>query len=334
MFFLQIILFFIFLIKKVNPIKIFILIYNNRYIINKTVKNITSTNIASSKKKLKTKNMLFDINNETQNKENKKHNYINQKELKEDINSSKKIIHKNVNTLKIILQSDKYDKDNNNHVPMVNINNKDYKKGFYQIINSEDNLLASKSKIKKLILKNNEIKCRKKLLRQNKGKTDTNIENKDKIKNKSNVNIIEFGRFLKYDEELQDMDYEEAIIYDERNYFRIFWSFLLENQIILGAFCTKNYLQLFCYKIKSFYFCFPNKFFLNAFFYTDDYISDAYHNNGVLDFITGLPKSIYSFIMTLITTNLLKMFCNSQSELLKVIKMRYKYNNYIYIYNQ
>ncbi len=65
-------------------------------------------------------------------------------------------------------------------------------------------------------------------------------------------------------------------------------------------------------------------------FFTDEYISDAYHNNGVLDFITGLPKSIYSFIAKLIAKNLLKMLSYSKGELVKVIKMRRKYINYIY----
>ena len=71
-----------------------------------------------------------------------------------------------------------------------------------------------------------------------------------------------------------------------------------------------------------------NKFFLNALFYTDDYISEAYHNDGVLDFISGLPKSVYSFVATLITTNLLKMLSNSKNELLNAIKMRGTYNNF------
>ena len=64
-------------------------------------------------------------------------------------------------------------------------------------------------------------------------------------------------------------------------------------------------------------------------FYTEEYVSDAYHNEGVLDFITGLPKSIYSFIATLITTNLLKMLSNSKSELTEVINNRREYNNYL-----
>ena len=125
------------------------------------------------------------------------------------------------------------------------------------------------------------------------------------------------------------MDYEEAIIYDKRNYLRMFWSFLLDSQIILGTFCTENYLNLFIIKLSFFVFTFQISFFLNALFYTDEYVSDAYHNDGVLDFITGLPKSIYSFIATLITTNLLKMLSNSKSELTEVINNRRQYNNYL-----
>ena len=125
------------------------------------------------------------------------------------------------------------------------------------------------------------------------------------------------------------MDYEAAIIYDKRNYIRMFWSFLIDSQIILGTFCTDNYLYLFVIKLSFFIFTFQISFFLNALFYTDDYVSDAYHNNGVLDFISGLPKSIYSFIATLITTNLLKMLSNNKSELTQVISNRRKYNNYL-----
>ena len=72
---------------------------------------------------------------------------------------------------------------------------------------------------------------------------------------------------------------------------------------------------------------------MNAIFYTDEYISDAYHNDGVLDFFSGLPKSFYSFIATLITTNLLRMLSNSKSELMQVIREKIKTDNYIDIIN-
>ncbi len=111
----------------------------------------------------------------------------------------------------------------------------------------------------------------------------------------------------------------------------MYWSFLVDTQIILGTFCTDNYLNLFIIKFSFFIFTFQISFFLNAFFYTDEYISDAYHNDGVLDFVTGLPKSIYSFVATLIITNLLRMLSNSKSELKKIIREKRNNENYIYL---
>ena len=67
------------------------------------------------------------------------------------------------------------------------------------------------------------------------------------------------------------------------------------------------------------------------FFYTDEYISEAYHNDGVLDFVSGLPKSLYSFVATLITTNLLRMLSNSKSELKQLIRDKRQHKNYIYL---
>ena len=78
---------------------------------------------------------------------------------------------------------------------------------------------------------------------------------------------------------------------------------------------------------------FEISFFLNALFYTDEYISDAYHNNGVLDFVSGLPKAIYSFLATLLLTNLLKMLSNSKSELMKLIRENSKDKEYINMIN-
>ena len=131
--------------------------------------------------------------------------------------------------------------------------------------------------------------------------------------------------------DLQDMDYEEAIFQDNRGYLKIYFGFIIDSQIIFGTFCTDNYLDLFVIKLSFLIFTFQISFFLNAFFYSDEYISDAYHNDGVLNFFSGLPKSIYSFIATLITTNLLRMLSSSKKELIYVIRERKKYENYLCI---
>ena len=153
-------------------------------------------------------------------------------------------------------------------------------------------------------------------------------EQKNEDKNTDDINLA------KTNDELQDMDYEEAIIYDKRPYIKMYWSQLIDSQIILGTFFTENNLNLLIIKISFFICIFQISFFLNALFYTDDYISDAYHNNGVLDFVSGLPKSIYSFLATLIITNLLKMLSNSKSELLKLMKENSKDKGYINLINK
>ena len=92
-------------------------------------------------------------------------------------------------------------------------------------------------------------------------------------------------------------------------------------------------MDLFVIKLSFLVCTFQISFFLNALFYTDEYISDAYHNDGVLDFFSGLPKSIYSFIATLITTNLLRMLSSSKDELTRVIRRYRNFQNYLDIIN-
>ena len=150
------------------------------------------------------------------------------------------------------------------------------------------------------------------------------------ISNKNNSKIIETIIKEKEDknyinlsitnEDIQDMNYEKAILNDKRSYFKIYWSFLIDTQIILETFFTNNSLNLFIIKLSFFIYTFQISFFLNALFYTDEYISNAYHNNGVLEFIAGLPKSIYSFIARLITTNILNILSNSKSELIQTMR--------------
>ena len=116
------------------------------------------------------------------------------------------------------------------------------------------------------------------------------------------------------------LDFEEAMHNDNRNFIRIYMAILKEEHIIINTFIKDIYLELRSIKLSFLVFSFEISFFLNAFFYTDAYISKAYHNDGVLDFISSLPKVLYSFIVTLIVSNLLKMLSNSKKKLMKIIK--------------
>ena len=130
-------------------------------------------------------------------------------------------------------------------------------------------------------------------------------------------------------EELNDLDFEEAFINDNRTFLRIFISYLLGEHIIFNTICTDAYLELRTIKLSFLIFGYEINFFLNSFFYTDQYISDTYHNDGVLDFFSSLPKSIYSFIVTLVISNLLRMLSNSKKQLNKIIKEREDKREYL-----
>ena len=52
-----------------------------------------------------------------------------------------------------------------------------------------------------------------------------------------------------------------------------------------------------------------------------------------MNFISGLPKSIYSFLLTLIITNLLRILSSSKSELMKLIIGLKNVNNFINVLN-
>ncbi len=130
------------------------------------------------------------------------------------------------------------------------------------------------------------------------------------------------ANFAYTDEELDGMDFNDAYVHDNRPFIRMYWSYLVNNHIIINTFFADTYLDLRIIKISFLIYTFEISFFLNAFFYTDKYISDTYQNEGVLDFVSSLPKSIYSVIVTMIAGNLLKMLSSSKYKLNKIIKER------------
>ena len=303
MFVLQIIFLFVYLIKRLKSLKLFMIKFRSK---EKYNKNLNIFNIRN-KGKINNNNFLYGKNDKNKAKstpppKNKNSTILN------DLNKKKS--NKTKIYFKYNFQNNINYKLNNNYINMkrkeqsheAKNQNKMILKGSFNRLNKE-----GKSKI-------------------------NNFNQKDSlIKLKSNQNAL--LKLSKTNYELQDFDYEEAIIYDKRSYLKMYWGFLVETQVIFGTFCTNNNLDLFVIKLSFFVFTFQISFFLNALFYGDKYISEAYHNNGILNFFSGLPKSIYSFVATLITTDLLRMLSNSKSELMKIIKEKRYYKNYLYLIN-
>jgi hypothetical protein len=130
-------------------------------------------------------------------------------------------------------------------------------------------------------------------------------------------------------EKYNDLDYEEALNYDKRYFYQMYLGFLYQQHVIINTFFAEVFLELRAIKISFFIFGLEIGFFFNAFFYTDDYISDTYYNNGILDFFSSLPKSIYSFLVTILISSLLQMLSNSKDQLIKIIEEKDNNQNYL-----
>ena len=352
MFLLQILFAILFLIKGMNDLKYFLLKFENKNlnkkkkrkkkikIINNKISKNKNNKMSSSKKLLSTplrktkriKNSSNNLNKEIKNEIDKKQENII--DNNNDINENGKIHKRNeiiipeisdkseVAFNKLNLKSStkfkeiknlsiSNDLDNNNHIQ--NIYNKNSSGESNNYNNNIDQIKSIKEKDISIININN----------------NHNIHNIELDKKNENHYIKEYNIFYQTIYYLQEMDYNEAILYDKRGYLSIYWGFLVDSQIILGTFCIDNHLDIFAIKLSFLVFIFQISFFLNALFYTDEYISEAYHNEGVLDFFSGLPKSIYSFIATLITTNLLRMLSSSKSELINILKDKRNFRFFI-----
>ena len=159
-------------------------------------------------------------------------------------------------------------------------------------------------------------------------KTESELNKKDK--NIGNMRLKNKRVNYSYTrEELNDMVFDIALSADNRSFCSIYISYLLEEHIIFNTFFTDLYLELRSIKMSFLLFGIQINFFLNALFYTDEYISDTYHNDGVLDFFSSLPKSIYSFIVTLIISALLKMLSSSKKQLNKIIEEKEDKEEYL-----
>ena len=348
MFVIQIIFFLVYSKKTIKPLKIFMLLFNVDKNKN-SQKHINSVNTINIQKKNKqiiksTPPIKKNSSKSLLNNNNKRRNFIkskfnaNQKEFGNPNEKEEKIVENQTNLSNILKISNDSKSEKGSEKNFIISND------FAPTINIKAPIANIENNIKDEANLNNDIDINMKSNHQQnifngKRKANLNYINiMETISGKNTNNLImpkknngAITKLLKTDSDFQNMDYEEAIIYDKRPILRMYWGFLIDTQIILGTFCTDNHLDLFIIKLSFLVCTFQISFFLNALFYTDEYISDAYHNDGVLDFFSGLPKSIYSFIATSITTNLLRMLSSSKSELMRVIKRNNQYKNYVNI---
>jgi len=203
--------------------------------------------------------------------------------------------------------------DNDNHISKVKKNT--FKK------------VKTKKKVKKVKKK---IKVKRKINNiPTQGETPN--ETGEKYNNIINLNLININinnNKISYKTKgsnhvLNVYTFEEAIKYDMRSLFRIYYIYLLAKQSIFHAFLFKSPLELFPLRLCLLIFIISSDLALNALFYFDDKISEKYrYTKGLLlfAFSNNITVILLSTAIGFILLTLFTKLSNSTNAIRKVFR--------------
>ena len=238
-----------------------------RYLYNLTEYFIKSI---SSKKKIIRKDNYITINN-TENAPPKK----KEKKKNEKKENKRKTRNKNYNenNLKIV----SFDNDNDNG------NNNDTEKN-----DNKNTLVTVKGTDRTL--------CKSSL----KIKTKTTLQKTIK----DNDLDLDMEEYLKSD--LDDMEYDDAIKYDNRTFCLFYWERLKEKQMIINFCCNDDFLKPKTMKLLILLLNIDLYFVANGLFYNEEYISDLFHSIEEETFFSFLKRSIERIVYVTIVGTIIE----------------------------
>ena len=176
----------------------------------------------------------------------------------------------------------------------------------------------------------------------------TNLDSKITLKNISKINKnkflenndIEFNTELTFshlidinDEEIDkkefnEIPYQQALRIDNRNFFEILFSVLINKIAILNLLFCRSPYSYFSLSLSIYLFELLLDVSMNCFLYSDDVVSEKYHNNGSLSWFTSFSLSIISNIISSIITSIISNLTDYSEifeSIIKYVKIKRKY---------
>ena len=126
------------------------------------------------------------------------------------------------------------------------------------------------------------------------------------------------------DGEINDFSYDLAIKYDQRKFYEYYFSLLkTKHNIIFSFFYSDDYNSKII-KIDLFFVSFSIYYSINALFFDDDNMHKIYENKGKFNLEYQIPKTIYSFFISIVLNMLLKLLALSNGRIIKFKQDRNK----------
>ena len=124
------------------------------------------------------------------------------------------------------------------------------------------------------------------------------IKIQDRKESEEELNDYEKEKKNMDDFQLNELEYEEALKYDQRNFFRIYYSIIKREHRIIFTFFVCNDYNLAPVKLSKFIFLLATDMTMNVFFFSDSSMHKIYLNYGKYDFVQQIPQIIYSTIVS------------------------------------
>ena len=167
-------------------------------------------------------------------------------------------------------------------------------------------------------------------IKKNTPNLNKKINNNNEKDSKNEKKVKKVKKIMKYkDDEINELSYKQALKIDKRKFCAYYFSLLKSNHELIFAFCNNRDYNSRIIKIDLFFLGFTIFYTINALFYNDDTMHKIYQNKGKFDFISQLPEIIYSSVISMLLSTLLKILALSHDDILqlKQIKSGYKIKN-------
>ena len=130
------------------------------------------------------------------------------------------------------------------------------------------------------------------------------------------------------DMDLNELNFDEAEIYDRRGFCQIFCFLLKERQIIVNTFCVREIIKPFPIKLIVFIFVIACYLVINGFLFNEEYVKKIFRRKkkGFYFFIVdSFERIVYSSIVAAIVNIIIGLMFKSDKKLKTILK-KYKNN--------
>ena len=151
---------------------------------------------------------------------------------------------------------------------------------------------------------------------------ENNLSGRSDGKNEKDKDLIYPYEKIDYDDDdLDELDFDEALIYDKRTFCQLFCKQLKERQIIANTFCVKDKLKPFSIKIILLIFNTACYLVINGFLFNEDYVMKILRRktkNFYFFIVDSTTRIVYSSLIGVIINIIVGLLFRADKQLRKV----------------